>query len=78
MTVLRIAARVLQAIGAAMLQANSVALITEAMPRPMLGRAIGGQGSAQALGLALGPAVGGIVLSLADGDCLSSSMSPRA
>jgi len=60
-----IAARVLQAIGAAMLQANSVALITEAMPRPMLGRAIGVQGSAQALGLALGPAVGGILLSLA-------------
>ena len=60
-----IAARVLQAIGAAMLQANSVALIAEAMPPSMLGRAIGVQGSAQALGLALGPAVGGILLSLA-------------
>jgi len=60
-----IAARVLQAIGAAMLQANSVALIAEAMPRPMLGRAIGVQGSAQALGLALGPAIGGILLSIA-------------
>ena len=59
-----IAARVLQAIGAAMLQANSVALIAEAMPPSMLGRAIGVQGSAQALGLALGPAVGGILLSL--------------
>jgi Major Facilitator Superfamily len=32
-----IAARVLQALGGAMLQANSVALITEAMPRPLLG-----------------------------------------
>ncbi len=32
-----IAARVLQAVGAAMLQANSVALITEAMPRTLLG-----------------------------------------
>jgi len=60
-----LAARVLQAIGAAMLQANSVALIAEAMPRSMLGRAIGVQGSAQALGLALGPAIGGILLSLA-------------
>jgi len=60
-----IAARVLQAIGAAMLQANSVALIAEAMPPSMLGRGIGVQGSAQALGLALGPAVGGILLSLA-------------
>ena len=45
-----IAARVLQAVGAAMLQANSVALITEAMPRPLLGRGIGVQGTAQALG----------------------------
>jgi len=60
-----IAARVLQAIGAAMLQANSVALIAEAMPPSMLGRGIGVQGSAQALGLAMGPAIGGILLSLA-------------
>ena len=60
-----IAARVLQAVGAAMLQANSVALITEAMPRELLGRGIGVQGAAQALGLALGPAVGGLLLSVA-------------
>ena len=59
-----IAARVLQAIGAAMLQANSVALIAEAMPSPVLGRGIGVQGGAQALGLALGPAVGGLLLAL--------------
>jgi EmrB/QacA subfamily drug resistance transporter len=59
-----IAARVLQAVGAAMLQANSVALITEAVPRPLLGRAIGVQGTAQALGLALGPAIGGLLLTL--------------
>jgi EmrB/QacA subfamily drug resistance transporter len=59
-----IAARVLQAVGAAMLQANSVALITEALPRPMLGRGIGVQGTAQALGLALGPVVGGALLAL--------------
>jgi EmrB/QacA subfamily drug resistance transporter len=59
-----IAARVLQAVGAAMLQANSIALIAEAMPRRMLGRAIGVQGTAQALGLALGPAIGGALLAL--------------
>jgi EmrB/QacA subfamily drug resistance transporter len=59
-----IAARVLQAVGAAMLQANSVALIAEAMPRPLLGRGIGVQGTAQALGLALGPVVGGALLAL--------------
>ena len=59
-----IAARALQAVGAAMLQANSVALITEAMPARLLGRGIGVQGTAQALGLALGPAIGGALLAL--------------
>lgn len=59
-----IAARVLQAVGAAMLQANSVALIADATPRRQLGRAIGVQGTAQALGLALGPAIGGVLLAI--------------
>jgi EmrB/QacA subfamily drug resistance transporter len=59
-----IAARAIQAVGAAMLQANSVALITEAMPPRLLGRGIGVQGTAQALGLALGPAIGGALLAL--------------
>jgi EmrB/QacA subfamily drug resistance transporter len=54
--------RVLQAVGAAMLQANSVAIIALAVPRRSLGRAIGIQGAAQAVGLALGPAVGGLLL----------------
>ena len=54
--------RVLQAVGAAMLQANSVAIIALAVPRRSLGRAIGVQGAAQAVGLALGPAVGGLLL----------------
>ena len=54
--------RVLQAVGAAMLQANSVAIIFLAVPRRSLGRAIGIQGAAQAIGLALGPAVGGLLL----------------
>jgi EmrB/QacA subfamily drug resistance transporter len=61
---LLIAARVLQGLGAAMLQANSVALIRIAMPDASLGRAIGVQGTAQALGLALGPVIGGALLSL--------------
>ncbi|MBO0682205.1 MAG: DHA2 family efflux MFS transporter permease subunit [Candidatus Dormibacteraeota bacterium] len=59
-----VAARVIQGTGAAMLQANSVALITEAMPPDRLGRGVGIQGAAQALGLALGPAAGGLLLSL--------------
>src|SRR5487761_395720 len=56
--------RVVQGLGAAMLQANSVALIVQAMPRDKLGRGIGIQGAAQALGLSLGPAVGGVLLVL--------------
>jgi EmrB/QacA subfamily drug resistance transporter len=56
--------RVLQAVGAAMLQANSVAIIALAMPRQILGRAIGVQGAAQALGLALGPSLGGLFIAL--------------
>lgn len=54
--------RVLQGVGAAMLQANSVALIATSVPRHRLGRAIGVQGAAQAVGLALGPAVGTLVV----------------
>ena len=59
-----VACRVVQGVGAAMLQANSVALIATAMPRGRLGRGIGAQGTAQALGLALGPAVGGLLIAL--------------
>jgi EmrB/QacA subfamily drug resistance transporter len=54
--------RVIQAVGAVLLQANSVAIIYLAMPRRHLGRGIGIQGAAQALGLALGPTVGGLLL----------------
>jgi EmrB/QacA subfamily drug resistance transporter len=54
--------RALQAIGAAMLQANSLAIIVLVVPAAALGRAIGLQGAAQALGLALGPTVGGLLL----------------
>ena len=59
-----IAFRVLQAVGAAMLQANSVAIIVIAVPRVSLGKAIGIQGAAQAIGLALGPSVGGLLLAV--------------
>jgi EmrB/QacA subfamily drug resistance transporter len=61
---LLVAARVVQGGGAALLQANSVALISTAVPRHLLGRGIGVQGAAQALGLALGPAVGGFLVAL--------------
>jgi len=55
--------RAVQAIGAAMLQANSLAIIVLVVPNRSLGRAVGLQGAAQAIGLALGPSVGGLLLS---------------
>ncbi|NUR30453.1 MAG: MFS transporter [Catenulispora sp.] len=57
-----IAFRVVQALGAAMLQANSIALISNAAPRAKLRTALGVQAAAQALGLGLGPAVGGLLV----------------
>lgn len=54
--------RVVQAVGAAMLQANSVAIIASAARPWELGRAIGVQGAAQAVGLAVGPSVGGLLI----------------
>jgi EmrB/QacA subfamily drug resistance transporter len=54
--------RALQAVGAAMLQANSLAIIVLVVPARSLGRAIGLQGAAQAIGLAIGPSVGGLLL----------------
>jgi len=57
-----ISSRVLQAIGAVMLQANSVAIVTAAAPPEQRGKAIGIQGSALAVGLSLGPAIGGLLI----------------
>lgn len=58
-----IALRVLQAAGAAMLQANSVALVATSAPAGRRRAALGIQAAAQALGLALGPVAGGLLLS---------------
>jgi EmrB/QacA subfamily drug resistance transporter len=54
--------RAVQAAGAAMLQANSVALVATSVPREKRRAALGIQAAAQALGLALGPTVGGLLV----------------
>src|SRR5215475_4268837 len=56
-----IACRLLQAIGAAMLQANSVALVTTSVPRDRMRLALSVQAAAQAIGLGLGPTLGGLL-----------------
>jgi EmrB/QacA subfamily drug resistance transporter len=54
--------RVLQAIGAGLLQANSVAIITYAFPANERGKAIGIQGAVQAISMSIGPFVGGLLI----------------
>jgi len=53
--------RVLQAVGAAMLQANSVALVTTSVPAHRMRLALSIQAAAQAIGLGLGPTLGGLL-----------------
>ncbi|MEP7192021.1 MAG: MFS transporter [Actinomycetota bacterium] len=57
-----VAGRGFQAVGAALLQANSVALVVLSVPRSRVRTALGIQGAAQALGLALGPTLGGVLV----------------
>lgn len=54
--------RVVQAIGAAMLQSNSVAIVVTSVARHQMRTALGVQAAAQALGLAAGPALGGLLV----------------
>jgi MFS family permease len=59
---LLVAFRAVQAIGAAMLQSNGVALVRTSAPSSRLRAALGVQAGAQALGLALGPSLGGVIV----------------
>jgi EmrB/QacA subfamily drug resistance transporter len=61
---LLVAARFVQAIGAVMLQANSYALIRDVLPSSSLGAGLGVQGAAQAVGLSVGPVLGGALTAL--------------
>ncbi len=53
--------RVVQAVGAAMLQANSVALVTTSAPPERMRLGLSIQAAAQAIGLGLGPTLGGLL-----------------
>src|SRR5580693_216749 len=60
-----IALRVVQAAGAALLQANSVALVVTSVPARTRRAALGVQAAAQAVGLASGPVIGGLLVAAA-------------
>ncbi|MFI6157526.1 MFS transporter [Kitasatospora sp. NPDC051170] len=59
---LLVAFRAVQAVGGAMMQANSVALVAHGVPGHAMRRALGIQAAAQGLGLALGPSLGGLLV----------------
>lgn len=61
-----VAARVAQGFGAALMMALPVALLRETTPPERLGRAMGLMGTTSAIGTALGPAMGGVLITLAD------------
>jgi MFS family permease len=57
-----VAARVLQALGASAMMAIGPAIVTASFPPEMRGRALGAVGTVVAVGLTLGPPLGGLVL----------------
>jgi MFS family permease len=58
-----VAARVLQALGASAMMAIGTAIVTASFPAQMRGRALGSIGTVVAVGLTLGPPIGGLILS---------------
>ncbi len=60
-----IAARVVQAVGAAMVFALAFAIVTEAFPPSERGRALGISGTVVSLGIIAGPVIGGLLIDAA-------------
>src|SRR5204863_4870139 len=56
--------RVLQGIGGAFLFANAAAIVTDAFPREQLGLALGTNTMVAAVGLVIGPILGGVLVSI--------------
>jgi MFS family permease len=61
---LLIAARVAQGLGAAVILSLSMALVGETVPKEKTGRAMGLLGTMSAVGTALGPSLGGLLISI--------------
>jgi MFS family permease len=59
---LLIAARAAQGVGAAAMLALAMALVGDVVPRPRIGRAMGLLGTMSAVGTALGPSLGGVLI----------------
>lgn len=57
-----VAFRILQAIGASMIQALGMAITTEAFPASERGRALGINGAVVSLGIITGPTLGGVII----------------
>jgi EmrB/QacA subfamily drug resistance transporter len=57
--------RILQGIGSAFLFANAAALVTDAFPKEQLGLAMGANTMVAAIGLVLGPVLGGALVAIA-------------
>lgn len=60
-----IAARTGQGLGAAVMMSLALALVGEVVPKARMGRAMGMMGATSAVGTALGPSVGGVLLAWA-------------
>ena len=60
-----IGARVVQALGAAMVFSLGIGIITESFPREERGKAIGISGTLISIGIIAGPTIGGMILSVA-------------
>lgn len=60
-----IAARALQGVGAAIMMALTLALVGDAMPKERIGGAMGLLGTLSAVGTALGPTLGGVLIAVA-------------
>lgn len=61
---LLVASRIFQGIGSSITMANSLGIITDAFSKGGRGKAVGISGASVALGIMIGPAIGGIIVSL--------------